>query len=205
MRLRKLLLVLGLGLGVCAAGCGGDGGTQPPPPTAAELTAEGWSRFEAGEMDTAAARFDEALALDDAFADALVGRGWTRLRTARYAQALPAFDAVLGSGRETDTPEKRDALGGRVLAWDGAGSPDAVIPDGLALLEGDSDYVFRHDGAYSASDVRWLVARAALETGRYSQVVAQLDVLSPGHGLNPNAAGFPEQALALLESLMDAV
>jgi hypothetical protein len=200
-----LWMLLGLAV-VVLAGCGGDGGTQPPPPpTAAELTAEGWTFFEAGEMDSAAARFDRALGIDETYVDALVGRGWTLLRTGQVNASIQSFDAVLGTGRPTDTADRRDALGGRTLAWAGAGDPDSVVPDGLALLEAAPDYVFRHDATYTASDVRWLVAKAALEAGLFEEVVAQLDVLSPGHGLNPDAAGFPEQALALLEALMDDV
>ena len=190
-----LLLVL-LGFGV---GCGGET-TKPPGPSASELTAEGWTAFSAGDTATADARFRDALAVDPSYADAHTGRGWVAIRGRDYDGAETHFAAALAADSTA-----RDAQAGRTVAAAGRDDPATVRDTGLALLEAVPEYRFAHDPEVSASDIRWLVARAALDLGDYVTAVAQIEVLAPGSGLNPDAADFLEEALALLESLRGEV
>ena len=60
-------------------GCGGDGGGGPTR-TAASVTAEGWTLFEDSRYGDAKDKFDEALALDDTYADAYNGLGWSNAK-----------------------------------------------------------------------------------------------------------------------------
>ena len=87
----------------------------------------------------------------------------------------------------------------------GRDDPASVRARGATLLAANAAYVFTHDRTYSTSDVRWFMARAALSMADYPAVVAQLDVLSPGHGLDPASVAFVERAAALLETLRATV
>jgi hypothetical protein len=186
-------------LALLAGGCGG-GGSGPEKPTAESLTREGWTEFEAGDFATASARFSDALALNDQYPAAHVGMGWVGIRTGDFTAAQTRFDQAAALGASST-----DTNAGEVLVAVGRNEPEAVRESGASLLLATPNYVFEHDRTYSASDVRWFMARAALEMADYAAVAAQLDVLSPGHGLDPAAVTFVERAAALLESLRATV
>jgi cytochrome c-type biogenesis protein CcmH/NrfG len=187
-------------LALIGLGCGGGGTTGPSEPTAASLTAEGWRSFETDSLDTATARFTDALDLDPGYADARTGLGWVALRRNDFDGAETAFTTAL-SLDSTATA----AWGGAVVTAAGRDRSTQVRSRGLELLDADPQFVFAHDPNFSASDVRWLVARAALDLGDDVTLMAQLDVLAPGNGLDPAAADFAERVLALLESLRGSV
>ncbi len=184
---------------VVMAGCGGGGG-GPEKPTAASLTQEGWTAFEQGDLETASARFADALAVDPEYAEAFVGEGWVAVRDRELDVAEDRFDEAL-----LRSAQAIDATAGRVLIAVGHDDPASVRARGAVLLAGNAAYVFTHDRTFSASDVRWFMARGALSMADYPAVVSQLDVLSPGHGLDPASAAFVERAAALLESLRATV
>lgn len=197
---RATTICFGLFLLVLAAGCGGGGGTEPPDPTAASLTAEGWDAFETGDAATADARFLDALALDPDYVDAYTGRGWVALRGDDYAGATGHFSSALARSAAA-----RDAAAGRVLAEAALDHPQTVRDEGLSLLAAQPGYGFSHDSSYSATDLRWLVARAAMDLGDYPTAVDQLDLLTTDPVPDPQDVGFVEAALALLEALRDQV
>ena len=186
-------------LALFLAACGG-GKSGPQKPTAAGLTTEGWRSFEAGSLDEAAGRFADAADLDGAYTDARTGLGWVALRRSDFAGAEIRFAAAL----DLDSTAA-GARGGNVVAAAALDRPAEARDRGLALLAADPQFVFAHDRTFSASDVRWLVARAALDLGDDATLLAQLDVLAPGNGLDPAAADFAERVLALLESLRGSV
>ena len=174
-------------------------------PSADVLAGRGWTAFEAGDYAAADDRFDEALATYLTHVDARIGKGWVALRTGLYDDAEAIFaQAVIGVGDLSD-PEVRDALGGTVLAWAGIGNVDQTRQAAETLLLVDPAYAFAHDATYSASDVHWIAARAALDQGDPEGAVPHLDAIAPGHGLDPADPGFVEQALALLSALAATV
>jgi len=167
-------------------------------PSASSLTLQGWGAYQAGDFDGATTYFDWASQTVENYAPAAAAVAWIDFREDRFDEALAVWLSLAGEGNT-------DALAGLVLFYTSANNPQSVIDGGKELLQRDSDYVFPGDPEYSATDIRWLIARAALETGNYAETSAQLDVLSPGHTLDPEAATFPEEALILLESLQGTV
>jgi len=163
-------------------------------PGAATLVTRGWTAFADEAYATADTRFMEALATVADYGPALSGLGWSDLRRGSLSQAETHLREGVNAG-------DIEGYGGLVLLHATRDEPTGIITEGLALLSADAAYVSRADAGYAATDVRWFVARAGLDSGNYDVVVSQLDVLMPGHGLNSGAAGFPEQALALLLSL----
>jgi len=161
----------------------------------------GWAAFEAGNFDLARSRFLGALAAgEEDSVGARVGAAWSDLRLGDHAAARGGFEAVLA-----DTAGVPDALGGLVLASAAGNDPVAVRNAASSLLGAAPNYVFAHDSGVSASDVRWFLARAALDLGDLDLAAAQLDILVPANALDPEAAGFVEAALALLESIQGEV
>jgi len=72
-------------------------------PTAEELTARGWVKFEVGNFDGALEEFDAAIAFDETYGPAYVGQGWARLSLATtssaYNEAVASFDLAVGLGQ----------------------------------------------------------------------------------------------------------
>jgi hypothetical protein len=161
---------------------------------------EGWAELRSRSLADAETRFEEARSACRDDGEALTGLGWVRLHEGAAEEALDFFDRASEAA-----PEEVDPVAGRVLAYALLERRTDTRSEGLLVLSRSPEYVLGGDPSYAASDVRWVVARAALDLADYVTVAAQLDVLSPGHGLDPASAAFPERALTLLESLRAAV
>src|SRR6056297_3031670 len=67
--------------------CGGSSSSSgPSEPTAAELTAEGWTAFETGDYSIALSKFEEALSTDSSYYYALLGKGFTYFLDPAYLE-----------------------------------------------------------------------------------------------------------------------
>lgn len=187
-----LILVAGL--------CVGCGGSEPSAPSTDQLVSEGWAAWTVGDYATAEARFAAVLGQDPAHAGAATGMGWTHVRRNALDLARATFDVALAAAAPPV-----DAASGRFLVQAAASQSQEVVTRGLEFLQNHPTYVFVHDPSFATPDIRWLVARAALAVGAHETLVAQLDILRPGHGLNPEAATFPEEAATLLEALRSTV
>jgi len=129
MRSRSTLAVTLAAL-VALAGCGGgdgDGDPTGPQLTAAELTARGWTSFEAGDLNAARGDFDAAIARDDTYAPAYVGQGWARLGLAATGSgmldATTSFTAAIVAG---DTGA--EVLAGRAARISATEAPCSTMP-----------------------------------------------------------------------------
>ena len=189
---RAVVLFLLVGF---AVGCGSE---SPTGPNLEQLLSEGWAAWQAGDYTTAQDRFEGVLDADPDNSAAHTGLGWTHLRELRPALARVSFESVPPGGTA-------DAAAGLVLAYAAEDANARVRDHGTAFIAANPGYVFPRDPTYALTDIRWLVARAALVLADYEGFLAQADVLSPGHGLNPESADFLERAAALLETLRATV
>lgn len=198
LRAARALLVFGallLGL-LVLPGC--PASVDPDPcQTALE---DGWAALRSRALSEAESRFLEAEDTCTEDEEPLTGLGWTRIHGGAAQEALQYFDQATAVA-----PEELDPLAGRVLAYSLLDRRAETRSEGLTLLSRSPNYFLTGDPTYAASDVRWLVARAALDLADYATVVAELDVLQPDHGLDPLSAAFPERAMALLETLRATV
>lgn len=141
MSQRRHVAALALVLMV-AAGSGFGPGRQCPAGTE-ELVAEGWRLYRADSMETAAQRFDAALARCAESTDAMTGRAYVHLRRNALAAAESLFSIVT-----TRAPRAADAWEGRALVAERAGRP-AVAFDAwqqvLALVPSHADARARMD------------------------------------------------------------
>ncbi|MFH1844125.1 MAG: tetratricopeptide repeat protein [bacterium] len=162
--------------------CSSDELTDPPPQTYTEtyLTNQGWLFFRAGDFDQALAQFQQALTQDPGFSPALVGRGWTQLRTAEsrpgLVDALNSFLAAIAL-EETDNDVYsgqacvRLALGGIELA--------GASTDARRVIDSDPDYQFEHWTEFDVNSLYLIKAFAAAGQGDYEQAVASVQDIYP--------------------------
>ncbi len=183
---------------VLLPGCGDD--SNPVAPDLDAIREAGWTAYVSGDLDEAEARFEEVLGFAPGDPGSLTGLGWVALDRREIIEALDHFSAA-----RMGAVAVPDAQSGVILAEAARDHAAEVIAEGESLLLAIPDYVFPYKDDYGADDIRWMIARAALDLGDYDRVVAQLDLLSPGHGLDPAQADFIEASLALLESLRGSV
>jgi hypothetical protein len=164
----KYLPALVLALLTIVVGCGGDdGGSGPTGPgtTAAELTARGWTSFEANDLAAALTDFDAAIAADGAYAPAHVGQGWARLglatTTGNLVAAAASFTTALGAGATG-----AEVRAGRAAAYLGAGGAtlDEAAADAAAARLQSPSFQFAHRASFDVRDLRLIeaFAKAAL-------------------------------------------
>jgi hypothetical protein len=156
------LLVSTLVVMTVLAGCGGDDGDPTGPQlSAAELTARGWTSYEAGDLNAALADFDAAIARDGAYAAGHVGQGWARLGLAGTSSgmltAAASFTAALGAGASG-----ADVRAGRAAAYLGAGSAmfDEAVTDAADARQQSPSFQFLHRASFDVRDLRLIEAFA---------------------------------------------
>ena len=191
------LLVLAV-CGLLLSGCGDDdnGGV-----TAEQLTGEGWTLFEMGEYSAARAKFEEAVALDGAFADADNGLGWTWLRLDSLAVAVSSFDAALAKGLPSADP-----YAGQAVAYRDLEPVDLTLAVAAAdsALDREIRYTFSHDPRLDWKDLRLILAQSYFGLQRYAEASAQVDSLG-GAVPDPNSERFVEELLLEIERLGDVI
>lgn len=104
-----VMIVIMAGLWGCG---GGSSSTTPSGPTAAELTAEGWTAFEAADYDTALIKFDDALSEDNTYYEAYLGKGLVYITdAARYNESTAESNlAVIYNNRVSIGTDGRSTI-----------------------------------------------------------------------------------------------
>jgi tetratricopeptide (TPR) repeat protein len=201
---------LGLIVGMCAIavvlGCGGNGdgggGVGGGGDTAASLTAEAWDLFEAGQYGDALAKFGEALGLDDTYADAHNGRGWTYAKMDSLASALDEFQLAITHGLATADP-----YAGRVPVYrDYEGDANHfshAITSGESALGIAPRYEFGHDDTFDWKDLMVILAHCCCAEGDFETANAWVDSLPDGVPLDPESPTFEEDLLDHIEDLTE--
>lgn len=186
-RKRGLWPVLLLALAIVLA-CGG-GGEPGPTESASSRTAEGWGLFESGDYEGAIEKFARAITLDDSYADAYNGLGWSYAALDSLSMALDSFGRgitetghgiVLTDCYAGSSPVYRD-LDSRPSHFD-----SAVVYASNALSL-DRVYVFEHDQSYDWHDLHLIMAQSYFALNDYVAANARVDSI----GGNPQDPGSP--------------
>ena len=177
-------------------GCG-DNGTEPEP-TAAELTAAGWLRFEAGDYRVALSRFEEAARKRAGYGEAHNGIGWCCIWLDSLDAALGGFDTAISNGVMTGDPRA-----GKSVVYRDRAPLDlvAAIDWADSALTINPAYVFTHDTSFDWYDLRLIRAHSYFELALYHQAKAEVDILDPANTLDPASETFVEDLLAELRRL----
>ncbi len=203
-----------LALAGLLVGCGGgsDGGTNPPTPTVAELTAQGWTAFEAHDYAGAQAKFEAAIAEDGGYAEAHLGRGWAQLERATSAASMQAaaatFSTALGYGADVAATRA-----GRAAASLGAGGAAYVqaVADAQVARAANPAFAFGHRTSFNVTDLRLIEAFAQAGQGDFALALAAADAVADSGIVagdpdtwqvgNETHATFTSAVMAFLESL----
>jgi tetratricopeptide (TPR) repeat protein len=178
-----------------AMGCGGDGGTGPSA-TAESRTNEGWALFEAGDYTGAVGKFNSAISIDDTYADAYNGLGWSYAKLDSLARAITNFDECIVNGMSGD-PHAGRAPAYRDLSPPQFGNAVSTASSALSL---DRRYVFDHDTTFDWRDLHLIMAQSHFGLGQYDLANAEVDSLG-GQVQNPASSTFVEDLADEIERL----
>jgi tetratricopeptide (TPR) repeat protein len=144
-----------------------DGG--PTGLTAAELTDQGWTKFQAADFAGASADFKAATHLDPEFADAYLGLGWAELRRSNAGMAEDALETYLTMVSGSD-----NANAGLVLAYHAQDKFQDAIGKASLLLSSNPGWSFYKDASVDYLDIALVLAHSYYEIAEYQQ---SLDVV----------------------------
>jgi tetratricopeptide (TPR) repeat protein len=141
------------------------------------FTNEGWTAFEAGNLDLALEKFNAAIGLDAQYGPAYTGRGWVQLSRATaagdFSTAVASFDAAVARGEGGG-----DVLGGRAAARLALGGDNLAeaVQDAETALAGTPAFVFAHRVTFDYRDLHLVAAFAeAGRGGRFPQARTHAD------------------------------
>jgi tetratricopeptide (TPR) repeat protein len=196
-------LTLSIVFACCLAlgwGCGGSGGGGGgPADTAASLTDEGWTHFEAEEYQQALDKFHQALGLDDTYADAYNGLGWSHAKMDSLAQAIAGFDEALTLGVTSADPHAGKAPVYRDYEAETDHFSLAVSSADSALAI-SSDYIFSHDEDFDWRDLRLVLAQSYYGLGDFASAADEVTALG-GDAPEPSSPTYVEDLAAEIEEL----
>jgi tetratricopeptide (TPR) repeat protein len=196
--MRVLISVACVACLLTAFGCGGEGGGGPSD-TAASLTSAGWTLFEKGEYEAAITKFNQALGLDPAYADAYNGLGWSNAKLDSLGKSLVSFGLCI-----TRDDDLTDAYAGCAPVYrDYEAEPahfDSAIAFASDALIMDDTYSFSHDTSFDWRDL--LIIRAQSHYGLGEFLDARDDVILLGGAvLDPESDTFVEHLAQEIERL----
>lgn len=178
-----------------AAGCGGDGGTGPGA-TAESRTNEGWALFEAGDYTGAIGKFNSAVSIDDTYADAYNGLGWSLAKLDSLARAITNFNDCISNGMSGDPHA------GRAPVYRDLEPPQfsSAVSSASSALSLDRRYSFGHDTTFDWRDLHLIMAQSHFGLGQYDLANAEVDSLG-GNVQNPASSTFVEDLADEIERL----
>lgn len=182
---------------VVGCGSGGSRGTGPDVPSAESRLAEGWLRFEAGDLRGAESAFLEAESIDPRLAPAALGLGWTHLRRGSLTSAAAALDRAAALGLDDVDLHAARALVARDLEpvrWEQA------LEAADRVLRVAPEYRFVHDPAVDWRDLRIVAAHAAFALGAYARVSIEIVALGSVPP-DPSSSRYVEELLRVLETV----
>jgi len=188
-------------------GCGGDGGGGPTD-TAASLTAAGWALFEQGEYEAAIDKFNEAIGLDDTYADAYNGLGWSNAKLDLLTESLNSFglcilnDNTLADPYAGCTPVYRDyEFPAMAFAEDTTAHFDSALASAQEALSRDADYEFSHDESFNFEDIHLIMAQSYFGKGEFDNALIEVEFLGYEGTLDPESPTWPQELADAIEEL----
>jgi tetratricopeptide (TPR) repeat protein len=193
--MRRAILLGIAGALALTMGCGGDGGTGPGA-TAASRTSEGWVLFEAGDYTGAIGKFNSAVSIDDTYADAYNGLGWSFAKMDSLARSITSFGDCIANGMSGD-PHAGRAPVYRDLAPPQFSNAVSTASSALAL---DRRYIFEHDTTFDWRDLHLIMAQSQFGLGQYDLANTEVDSLG-GNVQDPGSSTFVEDLADEIERM----
>ncbi len=157
--------------------------TDATPTNAEWETSQGWLDFQAEAYDDAFAHFSAAIVRDGTWPQAYLGQGWCQMYLNQLDAARISFQQANSLGLGGQHANAGLAFVCRDLqAWD-----DAIVQAETVLAHNDS-WALPWRASIDWSDLRLTIAQCAFRLGEtsFDEVQAQIDILAPANGLDPN-------------------
>lgn len=173
--------------------------TPTEPPTKSSLE-KAWGHFEAGEYSDAISSFRSAVDEDGSLTDGYNGLGWSFAFSGMLDSASGHLSTAVSQNADLIAPLA--CLSAVRLAQ---GDYDDAITRANEALSIDGSWVFSHRGSIDYRDMHLILAEAYFRQGESSfpDAQAQVDILDPVNGLDPNDSqtwsGYPTYSAALLK------
>ncbi len=193
----RLLLVSLVCIGLVVYGCGGGGGGGPTK-TAESLTVDGWALFEQGKYEEAIDKFGEALELDETYADAYNGLGWSYAKLDELSDALAAFADCIANGMDEADPYAGQAPVYR--DFDDSNHFQNAISSATTALSKERRYIFSHYTSFDWHDLMIIIAQSYYGLSEYTSANAWVDSLG-GTPADPNSDTFVSDLASEIERL----
>ncbi len=153
--------------------------------SAAELDSMGWEAFDEARFATALEYFSQAVELPDVQPSSRLGLAWSMAYWGDlevWADAAEIFADLAEEGFYSGL-----CLLGRaaVLVWI---EPDSAAASALAALETGEEFAYGESLQFDASDAHFLLAEAYYRAAEYALAQAEVDILDPENGLDPESS-----------------
>jgi len=162
---------------------------EPDTSQASAYTQQGWDLFEAADYDSAKGMFEAALGADTTYADAHNGLGWSTLFLGLPPSNEPLDDAITAFIQAIDFELfAADPQVGLAIVYQSEGQYSSAVQYAQDALDLEPTYSFRHRQTINHLDVHLVLAQSYFGLGEeyYPQAQAEVDILDPDNGLDPD-------------------
>ena len=157
---------------------------------------EGWKEYAAGNYTDAIKKFQKALDEKPDISEAYNGVGWSMARLSQVVDSIDSFKKAV----EKDSINV-DAHVGLAGVYFASGDYERAIASARTALSLEPQYISHHDDI-KAFNVRVLMAECYYITGKYTEAVAQIDMLGGAWmNLDPASPTYQADLISVIDSL----
>lgn len=171
MKIEKYMLILSLLLLII--NCQTQNGITPPDKNVEELVTSGWEQFESSNYQLALEKFEEAITLDNSYAEAYNGAGWTSARLTNLSDAVAYFNQGIAKNSSFV-----DAHAGLAFVYNAQKEYQSAIASANKAISLSSNWLFSHDETISYKDLYLILAASYFALGDFSQSLAYVKKLN---------------------------
>lgn len=174
------LPVISIALLIAAVAC--EKKSTDTGPDVEELIDQGWTAFEAGDLESAYTYFYDAINADSDDAEARHGMGWVQLMEGDLDAAWVAFDRA-----QYFELQHFGAEVGMAIVYRDLPDYSLAISSANTVLSSIPAYVFPHMSSVDWKDLRLIIAQCSYRKGEayFDDAQAEVDILDPDNGLDP--------------------
>ncbi|MCB0278962.1 MAG: hypothetical protein KDD94_05645 [Calditrichaeota bacterium] len=193
MKFNKQLLYSAL-ISLLLISCSDDP-VAPPAKTAAQFTADGWKKFEAGEYQDAISDFNDAVNLDVNANEARSGQGWCYMMLDNFNTAIASLNLIPINAERTDSEA--------ALAFMHNANADYQLSLDATdfILTEDPDWQFAHNNAIDIDDIYLLRAHNFISLGEFANALTAFENLDAEFSADVTTENGRNQLLAAIEAL----
>jgi tetratricopeptide (TPR) repeat protein len=149
-------------------------GITPIDKNVEQLVNEGWDQFKSGNYQLALEKFEEAIAIDNNYAEAYNGAGWSSARLTNLSDAVAYFNQSISKNSSLI-----DAHAGLAFVYNAQKQYQSAINSANKALGLSSNWQFSHDETIGYNDLYLILAASYFALGDFGQSLAYVKKLNP--------------------------